>query len=72
MGCKSEIEDLKSEIATLKKNSILQPVGVVYTPDITESRAKELETEAEQLRKKMTKKNAGDDCKDDLEIQIFD
>jgi len=54
LGCKSEIEDLKSEIATLKKNNILQRVGVVYTPDITESRAKELETEAEQLRKENT------------------
>ena len=54
LGCKSEIEDLKSQIATLKKNSILQRVGIVYTPDITDLRAKELETEAEQLRKKMS------------------
>ena len=54
MGCKFEIEDLKSEIATLQKNNILQRVAIVYTPDITDLRAKELETEAEQLKKERT------------------
>ena len=54
LGCKSEIEDLKSQIATLQKNNILQRVAIVYTPDIIDLRAKELETEAEHLRKKMT------------------
>ena len=53
LGCKSEIEDLKSQIATLKKNSILQRVAIVYTLDNTELRTKELETEAEQLKKKL-------------------
>lgn len=43
LGCKSEIEDLKSQIAT----------PIVYTPDITDLMAKELDTEAEQLRKEM-------------------
>ena len=44
LGCKSEIEDLKSQIATLQKNNILRPVAILYTPDNTELRAKELET----------------------------
>ena len=54
LGCKSEIKDLKSQIATLHKNNILQRVAIVYTPDNTELRAKELDTEAEDLRKKLT------------------
>ena len=47
--CKSEIEDLKSQISTLQKNTMLQRVAIVYTPDNTKLRAKELETEIEQL-----------------------
>ena len=54
LGCKSEIEDLKSQIATLQKNNILQLVAIVYTPDNTKLRAKELEIKTEQLRKKLT------------------
>ena len=33
---------------------MLQRVAIVYTPDNTELRGKELETETEQLRKKLT------------------
>ena len=54
LGCKSEIEDLKSQIATLQKNNIFERVAIVYTPDNTELREKELETETEQFREKLT------------------
>ena len=54
LGCKYEIKDLKSQIATLQKNNMLQQVEIVYTPDNTELRAKELETETDQLRKQLT------------------
>ena len=47
LGCKSEIEDLKSQIATLQKNNMLQRVADVYTLDNTELRSKELDTETE-------------------------
>ena len=33
LGCKSNIEDLKSQIATLQKNNMLQRVEIVYTPN---------------------------------------
>ena len=35
LGCKSKIEDLKSQISTLQKNNMLQRVAIVYTPDNT-------------------------------------
>ena len=54
LGCKFEIEDLKSQIATLQKNNMLQQVAIVYTPNNTELRENELETETEQLKKNLT------------------
>ena len=54
LGCKSEIEDLKSQIATLQKNNMLQRVEIVYTLDNTKLREKELEIETDQLKKKLT------------------
>ena len=47
LGFKFEIEYLNSQIATLQKNNMLQRVAIVYTPDNTELREKELETETE-------------------------
>ena len=44
LGCKSEMEDLKSQIATLQKNNMLQRVAIMYTLDNIELRGKELET----------------------------
>ena len=35
LGCKYEIEYLKFQIATLQKNTMLQRVAIVYTPDNT-------------------------------------
>ena len=63
--CKSEIEDLKSQIATLQKNNMLQRVEIVYTPDNTKLRAKELETEIEQLRKNFTQVQSELKCAND-------
>ena len=40
LRCKYEIEDLKSQIATLQKNNMLQRVAIVYTPDNTKLREK--------------------------------
>ena len=35
LGCKYEIQDLKSQISTLQKNNMLRRVAIVYTPDNT-------------------------------------
>ena len=62
LGCKSE---WKSQISTLQKNNMLQRVAIVYAPDNTKFREKELETEIEQLRKKLTQVQSELKCAND-------
>ena len=53
MGCKNEIQELKSQIVTLQQKGILQVVAVVCALDEIELRAQWLEIEAQQLKKNL-------------------
>lgn len=57
LGCNSEIQNLKSQIANLQEKSRVIPVATLYTPHSVELRANQQEKEIEQLRKKMNQAN---------------
>ena len=58
LGCNSEIQNLKSQIANLQEKSRVIPVATLYTPDSVELRENQQENEIDQLRKKLDQANS--------------